>query len=143
MLILAFVEAIRANSLHLNFIFELLHILSQFFRDFCTFSRRILAHYAISILLLGYLHLYQCMDYLHYVEIITQDLQNLEVCMYNTVWSEGFLHKVPPPELKISPNVYFIMHNSVALSKILTIIIVPFSSYLSMWIIIKIINFIK
>ena len=59
-----------------------------------------------------------------------------------TVWSEGFLHKVAPPELKISPNVYFIMYNSVMLSKILPII-VPFSPYLSMSIIIKIINFIK
>ena len=30
-----------------------------------------------------------------------------------TVWSEGFLGKVAPPELKISSNVYFIMYNGV------------------------------
>ena len=35
--------------------------------------------------------------------------------------SEGFLGKVAPPELKISPNVYFIMYNSVVLSKVLPI----------------------
>ena len=40
-----------------------------------------------------------------------------------TVWSEVFLYKVAPPELKISPNVYFIMYNSVVLSKILPIIV--------------------
>ena len=43
--------------------------------------------------------------------------------LVHTVSSEGFLHKVAPPELKISPNVYFIMHNSVVLSKILPIIV--------------------
>ena len=42
-----------------------------------------------------------------------------------TVWSEGFLYKVAPPELKISPIMYFVIHNSVVLSKILKII-VPF-----------------
>ena len=35
--------------------------------------------------------------------------------VYYTVGSEGFLYKVAPPELKISPNVYFIMYNSVVL----------------------------
>ena len=52
----------------------------------------------------------------------------------HTVWSEGFLYKVAPPELKISPNVYFIMYNSVVLSKILKIV-VPFWPCLSMSII--------
>ena len=59
-----------------------------------------------------------------------------------TVWSEGFLYKVTPPELKISPIMYFVIHNSVVLSKILKIL-VPFWPCLSMSIIIKIINFIK
>ena len=43
----------------------------------------------------------------------------------NTVWSERFSYKVAPPELKISPIMYFVIHNSVVLSKILKII-VPF-----------------
>ena len=43
--------------------------------------------------------------------------------LYTTVRSEGFLYKVATPELKISPNVYFIMYNSVVLSKILPIIV--------------------
>ena len=60
----------------------------------------------------------------------------------NTVWSEGFLYKVAPPELKISPIMYFVIHNSVVLSKILKIV-VPFWPCLSMSIIIKIINFIE
>ena len=30
-----------------------------------------------------------------------------------TVWSEGFLNKVAPPELNISPRMYFVIHNSV------------------------------
>ena len=42
-----------------------------------------------------------------------------------TVWSEGFLYKVAPPELKISLIMYFVIHNSVVLSKILKIV-VPF-----------------
>ena len=41
----------------------------------------------------------------------------------DTVWSEGFLYKVAPPELKISPIMYFVMYNSVVLSKILKIIV--------------------
>ena len=41
------------------------------------------------------------------------------------VWSVGFLYKVAPPELKNSPIMYFVIHNSVVLSKILKII-VPF-----------------
>ena len=45
-------------------------------------------------------------------------------CGY-TVWSEGFLYKVAPSELKILPIIYFVIHNSVVLSKILKII-VPF-----------------
>ena len=40
-----------------------------------------------------------------------------------TVWSEGFLCKVTPPELKISPIMYFVMYNSVVLSKILKIVV--------------------
>ena len=44
---------------------------------------------------------------------------------HHTVWSEGFLYKVAPPELKISPIMYFVMYNSVVLSKILKIV-VPF-----------------
>ena len=42
-----------------------------------------------------------------------------------TVWSEGFLYKVAPPELKISPIMFFVIHNSVVWSKILKIV-VPF-----------------
>ena len=42
-----------------------------------------------------------------------------------TVRSEGFLYKVALPELKISPIMYFVIHNSVVLSKILKIV-VPF-----------------
>ena len=42
-----------------------------------------------------------------------------------TVWSEWFLYKVAPTELKISPIMYFVIHNSVVLSKILKIV-VPF-----------------
>ena len=38
---------------------------------------------------------------------------------YGTVWSEGFLYKVALPELKISLIMYFVMYNSVVLSKIL------------------------
>ena len=38
--------------------------------------------------------------------------------------SDGFfLYKVAPPELKISPILYFVIHNSVMLSKILKIIV--------------------
>ena len=40
-----------------------------------------------------------------------------------TVWSEGFLYKVAPPELKISPIMYFVIHNSVVLPKILKIVV--------------------
>ena len=40
-----------------------------------------------------------------------------------TVWSEGFLYNVAPPELKISPIMYFVIHNSVVLSQILKIIV--------------------
>ena len=29
----------------------------------------------------------------------------------STVWSEGFLYKVAPPELKISPIMYFVIQN--------------------------------
>ena len=47
-------------------------------------------------------------------------------CTLGTVSSEGFLYKVAPLELKISPLRYFVIHNSVVLvSKILKII-VPF-----------------
>ena len=28
-----------------------------------------------------------------------------------TVWSEGFLYKVAPPEVKISPSMYFSIYN--------------------------------
>ena len=42
-----------------------------------------------------------------------------------TVWSEEFLYKVASPELKNSPIMYFVIHNSVVLSKILKIV-VPF-----------------
>ena len=40
-------------------------------------------------------------------------------------WSEGFLYKFAPLELKISPimYMYFVMHNSVVLSKILKIVV--------------------
>ena len=44
-----------------------------------------------------------------------------------TVWSEGFLYKVALPKLKIQPIMYFVIHNSVVLSKILKII-APFWS---------------
>ena len=42
-----------------------------------------------------------------------------------TLRSEGFLYKVALLELKISPIMYFVIHKSVVLSKILKII-VPF-----------------
>ena len=48
-----------------------------------------------------------------------------KINQYLTVWSEGFLYKVAPPELKISPIMYFVIRNSVVLSKILKIV-VPF-----------------
>ena len=38
-------------------------------------------------------------------------------------WSEGFLYKVALPELKNSPIMYFVIHNSVVLSKILKIVV--------------------
>ena len=54
----------------------------------------------------------------------------LKICLkkkrpnyYYTVWSEEFLYKVAPPELKISPIMYFVMYNSIVLSKILKIIV--------------------
>ena len=40
-----------------------------------------------------------------------------------TAWSEGFLYKVAPLELKNSPIMYFVIHNSVVLSKILKIVV--------------------
>ena len=43
--------------------------------------------------------------------------------MHITVGSEGFLYKVALPELKISPIMYFVIHNSVVLSKILKIVV--------------------
>ena len=43
---------------------------------------------------------------------------------FHTVWSEGFLYNVAPPELKNSPNIYFVIHNSVVLSKILKIVVI-------------------
>ena len=42
---------------------------------------------------------------------------------YYTVWSGGFLYKVAPLELRILPILYFVMYNSVVLSKILKIIV--------------------
>ena len=38
-------------------------------------------------------------------------------------WSGGFLYNVALPELKISPIMYFVIHNSVVLSKILKIVV--------------------
>ena len=43
--------------------------------------------------------------------------------IWYTVWSEGFLYKVATPDLKISPIMYFVIHNSVVLSKILKIVV--------------------
>ena len=40
-----------------------------------------------------------------------------------TVWSEGFLYKVAPPELKNSLIMYFVIHKSVVLRKILKIVV--------------------
>ena len=40
-----------------------------------------------------------------------------------TVWSDGFLYKVARPELKNSPIMYFVIHNSVVLSKLLKIVV--------------------
>ena len=45
------------------------------------------------------------------------------VSLLHTVWSEGFLYKVAPPELKISPIMYFVIHNSIVISKILKIVV--------------------
>ena len=39
--------------------------------------------------------------------------QDISKCI--TVWSEGFLYKVVPPELKISPIMYFVIHNCCAI----------------------------
>ena len=50
-------------------------------------------------------------------------LMGASMLAVNTVWSEGFLYKVALPELKISPIMYFVIHNSVVLSKILKIIV--------------------
>ena len=36
-----------------------------------------------------------------------------------TVWSEGFVYKVAPSELRILPIMYFVIHNLLVLSKIL------------------------
>ena len=36
-----------------------------------------------------------------------------------TVWSEGFLDKVAPPELKISPIMYFVIQNGTTIFNIL------------------------
>ena len=41
----------------------------------------------------------------------------------NTVWSEGFLYKVAPPELNISPIMYFVMYNSIVQAKVPKIIV--------------------
>ena len=41
----------------------------------------------------------------------------------STVWSEECLYKVAPQELKKSPIMYFVIHNSVVLSKILKIVV--------------------
>ena len=41
----------------------------------------------------------------------------------STVWSEGFLYKVAPPELKISPIMYFGMYNSIVQAKVPKIIV--------------------
>ena len=40
-----------------------------------------------------------------------------------TVWSERFLYKVGPQEVKNSPIMYFAMYNSVVLSKILKMVV--------------------
>ena len=40
-----------------------------------------------------------------------------------TFLSLGFVYKVAPPELKISAIMYFVMYNSVVLSKIMKIIV--------------------
>ena len=45
-----------------------------------------------------------------------QNFSHLNVGTY-TVWSEGFLYKVAPPELKISLIIHFVIHNSVVLSQ--------------------------
>ena len=52
-------------------------------------------------------------------------LKNFQNQIDYIVWSEGFLYKVAPPELKTSPIMRFVIHNSVVLFKILKII-VPF-----------------
>ena len=44
------------------------------------------------------------------------------------VLSEEFLYKVVPPELKISPFMYFVIHKSVVLSKILKIVVQNFEN---------------
>ena len=40
-----------------------------------------------------------------------------------TVWSERFVYKVAPPELEISPSMYFSMYNSIVQSKVPKIIV--------------------
>ena len=63
------------------------------------------------------------------------------VCMYHSL-IKVFLYKVAAPELKISPIMYFLNHNSVVLSIILKII-VPFRPLLSMQFLTKLMNFIS
>ena len=62
-----------------------------------------------------------------------------------TVWSENFLYKVALPELRNSPIMYFVIHNSVVWSKILKIVVSFWLLfvYIHMSIIIKIIDFIE
>ena len=43
--------------------------------------------------------------------------------IFYTVWSEGVLYKVAPPELNISPIMYFVMYNSIVKAKVPKIIV--------------------
>ena len=45
------------------------------------------------------------------------------ICKQLTVWWEGFLYKVALLDLKNLPIMYFVIHNSVMLSKILKIVV--------------------
>ena len=83
---------------------------------------------AKQIIHIHFVHsLYVCISptakYMYSVELKTMFFLPCPYGTIHTVWSEGFLYKVPLPVLKISPIMYFVIHNSVVLSKILKIVV--------------------
>ena len=59
------------------------------------------------------MELFQCIYNNSYAILRNPEVKITILC---TVLSEGFLYKVAPLELKISPIMYFVIHNSVVLS---------------------------